>query len=90
MIMTDRAVIARLLGVIRAYDGRPFDVAAVSPSALGCDEATRDLLACKLQDVGLVDGLITTGGVDGCEAREVMWGESSPGITLAGIERIES
>ncbi|WP_058270443.1 YjcQ family protein [Olsenella massiliensis] len=83
--MNDFTVIARLLAAIRAYDGKPFNAAAVSPAALKTDEATRDLLALKLQNAGYIEGLITTEDIDNAP-QCVLWRSSSPSITLAGLE----
>ncbi len=47
--MNDFKVIARLLGAIRSCEGEPFNVAAVSPEALGTTERQHDVLAVKLQ-----------------------------------------
>ncbi len=84
--MNDFTIIARILGAIRAYDGKPFNAAAVSPAALKTDEATRDLLAIKLQNAGYIEGLITSEGIDNCMSPCVFWESSAPSITLAGLE----
>lgn len=83
--MNDFTIIARILGAIRAYDGKPFNVAAVSPAALKTDEATRDILAIKLQNAGYIEGLITTEDIDNAPDC-VLWQASTPSITLAGLE----
>lgn len=43
--MSDFKTIARILGEIRSCEGRPFDMAAASPGALGVFERQRDVLA---------------------------------------------
>lgn len=81
--MSDFKTIARILGAIRSCEGRPFDVAAVSPEALGVSEEQRDMLACKLQRAGKVGGLMTTEDIDGAPLR-VLWAQSEPEVTLDG------
>ena len=83
--MSDFHTMARILGAIRSCEGRPFDVAAVSPEALGVTESQRDVLACKLQRAGKVDGLVTTEDKDGAPLR-VLLAQSSPEVTLDGLE----
>ena len=83
--MRDFKTIARILGAIRSCEGRPFDVAAVSPEAMGVSEEQRDVLACKLQRAGKVDGLITTEDIDGAPLR-VLWAQSAPEVTMEGLE----
>lgn len=43
--MSDFKTIARISGAIRLCKGRPFDMAAASPGALGVFEGQRDVLA---------------------------------------------
>ena len=83
--MSDFKTIARILGAIRSCEGRPFDVAAVSPEALGVSEEQRDVLACKLQRAGKVGGLMTTEDIDGASLR-VLWAQSAPEVTMEGLE----
>lgn len=83
--MSDFAAIARILGAIRSCEGRPFNVTAVSPEALGVDERTRDLLAVKLQHAGKVEGLVTTEDIDNAPLA-VLWAQSRPSVTLDGLE----
>ena len=83
--MSDFKTMARILGAIRSCEGRPFDVAAVSPEALGVSEEQRDVLACKLQRAGKVGGLVTTEDIDGAPLR-VLWAQSAPEVTLDGLE----
>jgi hypothetical protein len=83
--VSDFKTIARILGAIRSCEGRPFDMAAVSPEALGVTEAQRDVLAVKLQHAGKVDGLVTTEDIDNAPLR-VLWEQSSPEVTLDGLE----
>lgn len=83
--MNDFTIIARILAVIRVYDGKQFNAAAVSCEALGTDEQTRDLLAIKLQNAGYIEGLITTEDIDNSPDC-VLWQASTPSITLAGLE----
>ncbi|RGS53214.1 MULTISPECIES: YjcQ family protein [unclassified Olsenella] len=83
--MSDFKTIARILGAIRSCEGRPFDVAAVSPEALGVSEEQRVMLACKLQRAGKVGGLMTTEDIDGAPLR-VLWAQSEPEVTLDGLE----
>lgn len=83
--MSDFHTMARILGAIRSCEGRPFDVATVSPEALGVDERQRDLLAVKLQRAGKVSGLMTAEDV-GNAPLTVLWGQSRPEVTLDGLE----
>ncbi len=83
--MSDFHTMARILGAIRSCEGRPFDVAAVSPEALGVSEGQRDVLARKLQRAGKVGGLVTAEDVDGAPPR-VLWAQSRPEVTLEGLE----
>lgn len=85
--MNDFKVIARLLGAIRSCEGGPFNVAAVSPEALGTTERQRDVLAVKLQNAGKISGLITTEDIDNAPLM-VLWEQSSPEVTLEGLEYI--
>jgi len=81
--MSDFKTIARILGAIRSCEGRPFDVATVSPEALGVDERQRDVLAVKLQNAGKISGLMTAEDV-GNAPLTVLWGQSRPEVTLDG------
>lgn len=89
--MNDMKTIVRLLTAIRAAEERPvWDPSFVSEKVLKASARERDILACKLQKAGLIEGLITTEGIDNAPKNTVLWEQSEPEVTLKGIEYMET
>lgn len=88
--MKDFRIIARILSAIRAGEGEPvFDCALVDEKIIQATEKERDLLAIKLQEAGLVKGLYIIDGIDNQSSPVILWRNSHPSITLAGLEYIQ-
>ena len=89
--MSDMKTIVRLLTAIRTAEEKPvWDPAYVSEKVLKTSERERDILAVKLQKAGLIEGLITTEGIDNAPKNTVLWEQSEPEVTLKGIEYMET
>lgn len=89
--MDDYKIIARLLAAIKASEESPaFDVALVDEKVLKTTSTRRDLLAVKLQKANYIEGLLVIDGIDNQASPVVMWNQSKPEITLAGLEWMET
>ena len=83
--MNDMKLIVKLISLIRnAEKTGKFYPAYFSPEALGCSKTEIDSMAIKLQDEGIVEGLITTEDIDNATLT-VLWGVSHPTVTIKGI-----
>lgn len=89
--MDDFKVMARLLAAIKASEElRSFSADMVSPKVLRTTEAKRDSIAVKLQRSGYVEGLSIVDDIDNAPYPAVMWGASSPTVTIKGLEFIQT
>lgn len=83
-------LIYRILKQIRALElAEEPDLALLSPDALKATEIERDNLMLKMQEEGLIDGLVVIEGIDGQQRPFILWGRSMPRVTLKGLEYME-
>lgn len=89
--MEDFKIMAKLLAAIHGSEDKPqFRETFVDASALGTTERKRDLLACKLQSDGYIDGLMTADDIDNAPKSKVLWNYSQPIVTIKGLEYIQN
>lgn len=87
----DFKVMARLLGAIRANEEKPvFDPLCVDEKVMCTTAAHRDALAIKLQKAGYIEGVFILDGIDNMPRPVVLWNNSHPSITIAGLEFIRT
>lgn len=85
--MEDFKIMAKLLAAIHGSEDKPqFRETFVDASALGTTERKRDLLACKLQSDGYIDGLMTADDIDNAPKSKVLWNYSQPIVTIKGLD----
>ena len=91
MVEDDFKVMARLLSAIRANEEKPvFNPLIVDEKVLGTTAEHRDSLAIKLQKAGYIEGIFILDGIDNMPRPVVLWGNSHPSITIAGLEFIQT
>lgn len=89
--MNDMKTIVRLLAAIREAEKTPvWNPVYVSEKVIKASARDRDILAVKLQKSGLIQGLITADDIDNAPKNTVLWEQSNPSVTLAGIEYMEN
>lgn len=81
----DFKIMAQLLGAIRACEGDTFNMALVSEGQLRCSEKECDMLAVKLQKARYIEGLYIVDDIDNQPYPVILWEQSKPYITIAGI-----
>lgn len=87
----DFKVMVRLLSAIRASEDKPvFNPLFVDEKVLGTTAAHRDALAIKLQKAGYIDGVFVLDSIDNAPAPAVLWSNSRPSVTIAGLEYIRT
>lgn len=91
MANDDFKVMVRLLSAIRASEEKPvFNPLLVDEKVLGTTAEHRDALAVKLQKAGYIEGVFVLDGIDNVSTSVVLWNNSHPSITIAGLEFIRT
>ena len=65
------------------------DLALLSPDALKATEIERDNILLKMQEEGLIAGLVVIEVIDRQQKPFIMWQRSMPRVTLKGLEYME-
>lgn len=87
--MDEFKLIVRLLAAIKAGEDKPdFNCALVDEKSLKAIPAERDRMAQKLQKAGYIEGLYIIDDVDNQTASVILWQNSHPSVTLAGLQYI--
>ena len=83
-------LIYRILKQIRALElSEEHDLALLFPDALKATEIERDNILLKMQEEGLIAGLVVIEEVDGKQRPFIMWERAMPRVTLKGLEYME-
>lgn len=83
-------LIYRILKQIRVLElAEEPDLVLLSPDALKATEIERDNLMLKMQEKGLIAGLVVIEGIDGQQRPSIMWERSMPRVTMKGLEYME-
>ena len=89
--MNTMRLFVKLLAVIKEQEtSGAYNPLMFSQRAMGAPQREIDIAARKLQETGYISGLMTTEDIAGHDGNAILWKASSPSITIAGIEYMET